>query len=210
MRSCAFPTRAAPDLDHGAGRQGRRSSRGARSTITGPRTSSASPDGSTTVRRRSGRTATSARTAWRPRKGRAAVWVVDPRTGEHRIFASGLRNPNGLAFEPGQRRAVDGRQRARRARQRPRARLHDGAARRRVSTAGRTATTARTSTSASSRRSPDLVASAIKPDYALGPHTASLGLASAQGARLGARIRQRHVRRASTDRGTASRAAATR
>ena len=28
---------------------------------------------------------------------------------------------------------------------------------------------------------PDLVAKAIKPDYALGPHTASLGLASAQG-----------------------------
>ncbi|MGH8611684.1 MAG: PQQ-dependent sugar dehydrogenase, partial [Gammaproteobacteria bacterium] len=28
---------------------------------------------------------------------------------------------------------------------------------------------------------PDLVAKAIKPDYALGPHTASLGLTSAQG-----------------------------
>jgi len=32
---------------------------------------------------------------------------------------------------------------------------------------------------------PDLVASAIKPDYALGNHTASLGLASAQGNTLG-------------------------
>jgi glucose/arabinose dehydrogenase len=31
---------------------------------------------------------------------------------------------------------------------------------------------------------PDLVATAIKPDYALGPHTASLGLASAEGSRL--------------------------
>ena len=30
---------------------------------------------------------------------------------------------------------------------------------------------------------PDLVARAIKPDYALGPHTASLGLASSRGAR---------------------------
>jgi glucose/arabinose dehydrogenase len=32
---------------------------------------------------------------------------------------------------------------------------------------------------------PDLVASAVAPDYALGPHTASLGLASADGSRLG-------------------------
>jgi hypothetical protein len=31
---------------------------------------------------------------------------------------------------------------------------------------------------------PDLVAQAIKPDYALGPHTASLGLAHSAGARL--------------------------
>jgi glucose/arabinose dehydrogenase len=33
-------------------------------------------------------------------KGRAAIWEVDPATGDHRIFASGLRNPNGLAWEP--------------------------------------------------------------------------------------------------------------
>ncbi len=32
--------------------------------------------------------------------GRAAVWEVDPKSGSHRIFASGLRNPNGLAWEP--------------------------------------------------------------------------------------------------------------
>jgi glucose/arabinose dehydrogenase len=32
---------------------------------------------------------------------------------------------------------------------------------------------------------PDMVARAIKPDYALGPHTASLGLTFADGARLG-------------------------
>jgi glucose/arabinose dehydrogenase len=32
--------------------------------------------------------------------GRAAIWEVDPKTGQHRIFASGLRNPNGLAWEP--------------------------------------------------------------------------------------------------------------
>ncbi|TYO83487.1 sorbosone dehydrogenase family protein [Pseudomonas sp. CK-NBRI-02] len=33
-------------------------------------------------------------------QGRAAIWEVDPASGEHRIFASGLRNPNGLAWEP--------------------------------------------------------------------------------------------------------------
>ena len=31
---------------------------------------------------------------------RAAVWELDPATGHHRIFASGLRNPNGFAWEP--------------------------------------------------------------------------------------------------------------
>jgi glucose/arabinose dehydrogenase len=32
---------------------------------------------------------------------RAAIWEVDPKTGSYRIFASGLRNPNGLTFYPG-------------------------------------------------------------------------------------------------------------
>jgi len=32
--------------------------------------------------------------------GRAAIWEVDPKRGSYRIFASGLRNPNGLAWEP--------------------------------------------------------------------------------------------------------------
>jgi glucose/arabinose dehydrogenase len=31
---------------------------------------------------------------------RAAILEVDPRSGETRVFASGLRNPNGLAWEP--------------------------------------------------------------------------------------------------------------
>ena len=31
---------------------------------------------------------------------RAAIWEVDINNGAHRIFASGLRNPNGLAWEP--------------------------------------------------------------------------------------------------------------
>jgi glucose/arabinose dehydrogenase len=33
-------------------------------------------------------------------KNRAAIWQVDRATGRWRIFASGLRNPNGLSFEP--------------------------------------------------------------------------------------------------------------
>jgi glucose/arabinose dehydrogenase len=33
-------------------------------------------------------------------EGRAAIWEVDAQSGAHRIFASGLRNPNGLAWEP--------------------------------------------------------------------------------------------------------------
>ena len=32
---------------------------------------------------------------------RAAIWEIDPRTGAYRVFASGLRNPNGLNFYPG-------------------------------------------------------------------------------------------------------------
>lgn len=33
-------------------------------------------------------------------KGRAAIWQVDRQTGAARVFASGLRNPNGLTFHP--------------------------------------------------------------------------------------------------------------
>ena len=33
-------------------------------------------------------------------EGRAAVWLINVNDGTKRLFASGLRNPNGLAFEP--------------------------------------------------------------------------------------------------------------
>ena len=33
-------------------------------------------------------------------EGRAAIWEIDPATGKHRVFATGLRNPVGLAWEP--------------------------------------------------------------------------------------------------------------
>lgn len=34
-------------------------------------------------------------------RGRAAIWEIDPRSGQGRVFATGLRNPNGMAWEPG-------------------------------------------------------------------------------------------------------------
>jgi glucose/arabinose dehydrogenase len=34
-------------------------------------------------------------------EGRAQIWEVNARTGEHRSYATGLRNPNGLSFAPG-------------------------------------------------------------------------------------------------------------
>jgi glucose/arabinose dehydrogenase len=33
-------------------------------------------------------------------EGRAAIWEIDRKTGAHRVFASGLRNPVGMACEP--------------------------------------------------------------------------------------------------------------
>ena len=33
-------------------------------------------------------------------EGRAAIWEVDVATGSKRLYATGLRNPNGLAWEP--------------------------------------------------------------------------------------------------------------
>jgi glucose/arabinose dehydrogenase len=106
---------------------------------------------------------------------RAAVWVVNLSTGAHRVFASGLRNPVGMAWEPETHAlwvAVNERvelgsdlvpdyMTA----------IRDGAfygwpfsyyganVDKRVKP-----------------QRPDLVASAVAPDYALGAHTASLGL----------------------------------
>ena len=33
-------------------------------------------------------------------EGRAAIWEVDAKTGQHRLYAVGLRNPNGMGWEP--------------------------------------------------------------------------------------------------------------
>lgn len=118
---------------------------------------------------------------------RARVWEIDPLTGAHRTFASGLRNPVGLAWVPQTGAlwvAVNERDElgsdvvpdymtA----------LKDGGfygfpysyfgrhVDRRVKPS-----------------KPDLVSAAIIPDYALGPHTASLGLAYSDGSSLPARF----------------------
>ena len=33
-------------------------------------------------------------------QGRAAIWEIDPASGRHRIYAYGIRNPNGMAWQP--------------------------------------------------------------------------------------------------------------
>jgi len=122
-------------------------------------------------------------------EGRAAIWEVDRATGNHRIFASGIRNPNGLAWEP-------------------------------TSGALWTAVNERDEIGSDlvpdyitsvkdggfygwpfsyygqhvdvrvKPQNPDLVAKAIAPDYAVGPHTASLGLTFAEGNSLPAQFKE--------------------
>ncbi len=107
---------------------------------------------------------------------RAAIWAVDAATGSHRVFAAGLRNPVGLAWEPTTATlwaAVNERDEI------GNDLVPD------YMTAVRAGAFygwpysyfgAHVDARVNPRR-PDLVASAIVPDYALGAHTASLGLA---------------------------------
>jgi glucose/arabinose dehydrogenase len=114
-------------------------------------------------------------------KGRAAIWEIDRATGKHRIYASGLRNPVGMSFQP-QTGAlwVSVNERDEIGNDLPpdyMTEVREGAfygwpysywgghVDDRVKP-----------------QRPDLVASAIAPDYALGAHTASLGLTFYDGA----------------------------
>jgi glucose/arabinose dehydrogenase len=120
---------------------------------------------------------------------RAAVWEIDVKTGEHRIYASGLRNPVGLAWEP-QSKALW-------AAVNERDELGD-----RVPPDYMTALReggfygwpfsyyGQHIDDRVKPQEPALVASALVPDYALGAHTASLGLAWSGGVDLPARFRQ--------------------
>ncbi|MGQ9424505.1 PQQ-dependent sugar dehydrogenase [Gilvimarinus sp. F26214L] len=59
----------------------------------------ASPDGST-LYVSVGSNSNVAENGLENEEGRAAIWAVDRETGEHRIFASGLRNPVGMTWVP--------------------------------------------------------------------------------------------------------------
>jgi glucose/arabinose dehydrogenase len=122
-------------------------------------------------------------------EGRAAIWEVDPASGAKRLYATGLRNPNGMAWESstsmlwtvvnerdeiGSDLVPD-----------YLTSVRDGGfygwpysyygghVDERVKP-----------------QRPDLVAKALVPDYALGPHTASLGLAWSAGTTLPASFAQ--------------------
>ena len=116
-------------------------------------------------------------------EGRAAVWEVDMGTGAHRVFASGLRNPVGLAWDASGRTlwAVVNERDELGSDLVPDylTSVRDGAFYgwpysyhgQRVDTRVQPP-------------APDQVAKAIAPDFALGPHVAPLGLASSVGSRL--------------------------
>ncbi len=114
---------------------------------------------------------------------RAAIWEVDPATGSHRIYASGLRNPVGMAWQ-GDRLWVAVNERDELG---PdlvpdyMTSVRDGGFYGWPYSYFGSHVDARVKPPR-----PDLVATAIVPDYALGPHTASLGLANAEGNSLGA------------------------
>ena len=112
--------------------------------------------------------------------GRAAIWEVDIKTGAYRVFASGLRNPNGMAWEPqrttlwtvvnerdelGSDLVPD-----------YLSSVQDGAFYGWPYSYFGQHVDARVKP-----QQPDLVAKALVPDYALGSHTASLGLAYSAG-----------------------------
>ena len=115
--------------------------------------------------------------------GRAAIWEFDRTSGKSRIFASGLRNPNGLTWQPKSQvlwAAVNERDE-----------LGNDLVPDYITSVKDGAFYgwpysyygANVDTRVTPPR-PDLVAKAIAPDYAVGAHTASLGLAFYDGAML--------------------------
>jgi len=122
-------------------------------------------------------------------EGRAAIWEIDVATGAHRIFASGLRNPNGMDWEPQTGKlwtAVN---------ERDEigsdlvpdyvTSVQDGAFYGWPFSYYGQHVDVRVKP-----QNPQLVAKAIAPDFAVGPHTASLGLAFADGKTLPAPFTQ--------------------
>ena len=120
--------------------------------------------------------------------GRAAIWSIDRVTGTHEILASGLRNPVGMAFNPDSHAlwvAVNERDEI------GNDLVPDYMTQVRTggfygwpySYYGQHVDTR------IQPQNPALVASAIAPDYALGAHTASLGLTFSSGTLLPAAFR---------------------
>jgi glucose/arabinose dehydrogenase len=107
---------------------------------------------------------------------RAAVWEVDPSTGSHRVFASGLRNPVGMAWEP-DRGALWVSVNERDELGSDLVPDYMTAVREGAFYGWPYSYYGRHVDERVKPQRPDLVASAVVPDYALGPHTASLGLA---------------------------------
>ena len=111
---------------------------------------------------------------------RASIWAVTVATGQHREFATGLRNPVGMVLEPetGALWAVVNERDELGSDLVPdyMTAVRDGG----FYGFPYSYFGAHVDTRVSPQR-PDLVATALAPDYALGPHTASLGLANAAG-----------------------------
>ena len=117
------------------------------------------------------------------KEGRAVIWMVDIETGSHRVFASGVRNPVGMAWAPTSKTLW-------------------AVVNERDEIGSDLVPDYLTSVRPGGfygwpysyyghhvdvrvkPARPDLVATAISPDYALGAHTASLGLASSIGSTL--------------------------
>jgi glucose/arabinose dehydrogenase len=120
---------------------------------------------------------------------RAAVWEIDIKTGKHRVYASGLRNPVGLAWEPKSNALwVAVNERDELGDHVPpdyMTALHDGGF-----YGWPFSYFGRHIDDRVKPQNPTLVAAALVPDYALGAHTASLGLAWSAGVDLPSRFRQ--------------------
>ena len=137
--------------------------------------------------------------------GRAAIWEIDRKSGGHRIFATGLRNPNGMGWEP-------------------KSGILWTVVNERDELGSDLVPDYLTSVQSGGFYGwpysyyganvdkrvkpprPDLVAKAIKPDYALGNHVAPLGLAFSEEPTCPS---AKAPTSASTARGTAGRPAAT-
>jgi glucose/arabinose dehydrogenase len=116
-------------------------------------------------------------------KGRAAIWQIDRETGAARVYASGLRNPNGLTFHPetGELFTVVNERDELGPNLVPdyMTSVQDGAFYGWPWSYYGDHVDARVHPPR-----PDMVAKAIAPDYALSSHVAALGMAFTQGAAL--------------------------